>query len=228
MNVQDEMSDNEVLRAASESLSARPVASPPAVQAIMVRGSARRRRRRLSGVAGLSVAAASTALALGVTGVLGPAGRSPGPATIRTVAFTLVSNPNGTATLTINNAELLDPAALQNDLAHYRIRALVTSGSFCTSDPVPAGFSRVVSFYPATPGSRALTPGVHPHPTITFSPAAMPAGTELSFGIFQLGPGQQQATFELINTSSYTCTTVPPAALPANGGAQFRVGPAGS
>jgi hypothetical protein len=222
MKVQDEMSDNEVLRVASESLSARPVASPPAVQAIMVRGRARR-RRRLSGVAGLSVAAASTALALGLAGVLGPAGRSPGPATIRTVAFTLVSNPNGTSTLTIDNAKLLDPTTLQNDLARHGIRALVTSGSFCTSDPAPSGFSRVVSFYPATPGNRALTPGVHPHPTITFSPAAMPAGTELSFGIFQLGPGQQQATFELINTGSYTCATTPPSP-PADGGAQILYG----
>ena len=60
-----------------------------------------RRRHRLSAVAGLSVAgaAAGTALALGLTGVLGPA-RTPG--TIRTASFTLASNSNGTATLTIN------------------------------------------------------------------------------------------------------------------------------
>ena len=115
MNVHDEMSDTEVLRAASESLSGLPVASPPDVEAVMARGRARR-RRRLSAVAGVSVAAAAagTALALGLTGVLGPA-RTPG--TIRTVAFTLVSNSDGTATLTINPKELLDPAALQSDLA---------------------------------------------------------------------------------------------------------------
>ena len=86
MNVHDEMSDNEVLRAASDSLSGIPMASPPDVEAIMARGRARR-RRRLAGVAGLSVAgaAAGTALALGLTGALGPA-RTPG--TIRTAAFT--------------------------------------------------------------------------------------------------------------------------------------------
>ena len=87
-------------------------------------------------------AAAGTALALGLTGVLGPA-RTPG--TIRTAAFTLVSNANGTATLTINPKELLDPAALQSDLAQYGIPAKVTSGSLCSSDPAPAGFSQVVS-----------------------------------------------------------------------------------
>ena len=58
MNVHDEMSDNEVLRAASESLSAMPMATPPDVEAIMARGRAHR-RRRLSAVAGLSVAAAA-------------------------------------------------------------------------------------------------------------------------------------------------------------------------
>lgn len=76
----------------------------------------------------------ATALALGLTGVLGPAAARP-PSTIRTVSFTLVSNQNGTATLTINPKELLDAAALQNDLQQDGIPAMVTSGSFCSSDP---------------------------------------------------------------------------------------------
>ena len=140
MNVHDEMSDNEVLRAASDSLSAIPMANPPDVEAIMARGRARR-RHRLSAVAGLSVAAAAvgTALVLGLTGVLGPARTS---GTIRTASFTLVSNPNGTAALTISPKELLDPAALQSDLAQYGIPAKVTTGSFCSSDPAPAAFRR--------------------------------------------------------------------------------------
>jgi hypothetical protein len=210
MNVHDEMSDTEVLRAASDSLSGIPVASPPDVAAIMARGRARR-ARRLSAVAGVSVAgaAAGTALALGLTGVLGPAGA---PGTIRTAAFTLVSNANGTATLTINPKELLDPAALQSDLAKYGIPAKVTSGSFCSSDPPPAGFSQVVSFQPAGPGT--VTPQSGMQPTITIDPSAMPAGAELSFGYFQLSSGtysgEQQAELVLINTNSYTCTSTPP------------------
>jgi hypothetical protein len=227
VNVHDEMSDNEVLRAASMSLSGIPMASPPDVEAMMARGRARR-WRRLSGVAGLSVAVAGTALALGLTGVLG-AGPARAPGTIRTVSFTLVSNSNGTATLTINPSELLDAAALQNDLQQYGIPAMVTSGSFCSSDPAPAGFSQVVSFYPPPPvsGFAQLQKGVRP--TVTFNPAAMPAGTELSFGDFQLSSGRQQADFVLINTSSYTCTNTPPP--PPPGGAQLQdggAGPAGS
>ena len=205
MNVHDEMSDNEVLRAASDSLSAIPVASPPDVEAIMARGRARR-RHRLSAVASVSVAAAAgTALALGLTGVPGPA-RTPG--TIRTAAFTLVSNSDGTATLTINPKELLDPAALQSDLAQYGIPAKVTSGSFCSSDPAPAGFSQVVPGQPAGSGTRTPQPVVQP--TITIDPSAMPAGAELSIGYFQLSSGEQQANVVLIDTSSYTCTSTPP------------------
>jgi len=208
MNVHDEMSDNEVLRAASDSLSAIPMAGPPDVGPIMAKGRARR-RRRLSSVAGLSVAAAGTALALGLTGVLGPA-RTAG--TIQTASFTLVSNPNGTATLTINPKELLDPAALQGSLAQYGIPAKVTSGSFCSSDPTPAGFSQVVSSYPA--GASTATPQNGVQPTITIDPAAMPAGTELSIGNFQLSSGeysgQRQADFVLIDTGSYTCSSTPP------------------
>jgi len=209
MNVHDEMSDNEVLRAASGSLSAMPMASPPDVEAIMARGRARR-RRRLSAVAGLSVAA-GTALALGLTGVLGSAPPG-GQGTIRTAAFTLASNANGTATLTISPGELLDPAALQSDLAQYGIPAKVTTGSICTSDPAPAGFSQVVSSYPA--GESTATPQNGVQPAITIDPSAMPAGTELSVGDFQLSsgeyPGQQQADFVLIDTSSYTCSSTPP------------------
>jgi hypothetical protein len=208
VNVHDEMSDREVLRTVAESLSAMPVASPPDVEAITARGSARR-RRRLSAVAGLSVAgaAAATALTLGLTGVLGQA-----PGTIRTAAFTLVSNSNGTATLTISPKQLLDPAALQADLAQYGIPAKVTAASICTSDPAPAGFSQVVSSSPGGPSTATPTPVSDP--TITIDPAAMPAGTELSVGDFQLSTGQysgeQQADFILIDTSSYTCSTTPP------------------
>ena len=170
-------------------------------------GAGRARRHRLSAVAGLSVAAAAagTALVLGLTGVLGPARTS---GTIRTASFTLVSNPNGTATLTISPKELLDPAALQGDLVHYGIPAKVTTGSFCSSDPAPTGFSQVVSSHPAGPDTATPKPVVRP--TITIDPAAMPAGTELSVGDFQLSSGEQQADFVLIDTSSYTCSSTPP------------------
>lgn len=165
------------------------------------------KRRRRAGFTGLGVAgaAAGTALALGLTSVLGPA-RPPG--TIKTASFTLVSNANGTATLTINPKELLDPAALQNDFQQYGIPAVVTTGSLCTSDSAPAGFSQAVTS--PGPGTGEGTPQSGEQPTITIDPSAIPAGTELSVGDFQLSSGEQLADFVLINTNSYTCSNTPP------------------
>jgi hypothetical protein len=172
-------------------------------------------------------AAAATALALGLglSGVIGSAPAHP-TATIRTAAFTLVEHANGTATLTLNPKVLFEPGTLQRDLRQDGIPALVTSGSFCSSHPALAGFSRVVFVYPF---SLRLGPGKH-HlrgaPSITINPAAMPAGTELSFGFFQLGPDVRQADSELINTSSYSCaSTPPPLAVPLVHGLLFQVGP---
>ena len=116
---------------------------------------------------------------------------------------------DGTTTLIINPRVLLEPSTLQGDLEHDGIRAMVTVGSFCSSDPAPAGFLQVMSF----PGSPA-DPG--PVGAVTIDPAAMPAGTELSFGIFQLATSQQ-TSFALIDTGSYTCTSTAPTRPPYHG-----------
>lgn len=166
-------------------------------------------RRRLA--AGITAAAASAAVVLGL-GLSGAFGSSPTRATgtIRTPAFTLTSYSDGTDTLTINPGELLDPTALQNDFQQYGIPAVVTTGSLCTSAPAPAGFSQAVT---SPTGTGEGSPSGN-QPTITIDPSAIPAGTELSVGDFQLasGPaaGEQQADFVLIDTSSYTCSNIPP------------------
>jgi hypothetical protein len=173
-------------------------------------------RRRLAGVTAVA-AAGSVVLGLGLSGALGSApGRAPGAVgsapgggsgTIRTAAFTLTRNANGTDTLTINPGVLLDPGTLQDDLTQYGIPAKVTVGSFCSSDPGPGGFSQVVTFAPADAGRS----GPVRNPTVTINPAAMPTGTELSFGNFQLADGQETA-FALIDTNAYTCTSTAPSA----------------
>jgi hypothetical protein len=202
------------LTAARESLTEVHMTMP--LDTIVRRGRARRRRHKLIGVAGTAVAAAA---AVGLTGVIGTA-----PAhhagTIRTAAFTIVSHANGTATLTINPQVLFDPSTLQSDLRQDGIPAVVTVGSFCSSDLAPPGFSRVVSFQPQLQGN-----GGRQHirnPTITIDPAAMPAGTKLSFGNFQLSTSQQ-TSIALIDTNSYTCTSTVPT-TPPPGGAILRYG----
>jgi len=147
-------------------------------------------------------------LGLGLTGAFGSA-PARGTGTIRTAAFTLVEHANGTATLTIKPGSILDPDTLQNDLRHYGIPAIVTTGRFCSSDPIPPGFSQVVTG--------------HKQPrTITINPAAMPAGTELSFGNFRVAAGPETA-IQLIDTNSYICTSTAPTDPPPSG---VMVGPA--
>jgi hypothetical protein len=62
-----------------------------------------------------------------------------------------------------------------------------------------------------------------PERTMTINPAQMPAGTELSFGNFQLASGEQ-AVCALIDTSSFTCASTAPATPPPGGG-EFSFSP---
>jgi hypothetical protein len=227
MSDTDQITDSAELRELRDFLSGVAMPERPRLEAIAARGRAHRRHRR-SRAAGMSVVgvAAATALAFAVTGANAPAPghgtiRTLAPGTIRTAAFNIVKNPNGKATLTLNPNEFLDPATLQSDLAKYGIPAKVTSGSFCSSDPAPTGFSQVVSL-PPHEAPVAPQPGVEP--TITFNPAAMPAGTELSFGFFQLTGGGQQASFALIDTSSYSCASTAPGPAGPPEGAQLVYG----
>ena len=182
-------------------------ARPPAAAEIIRQGDRRRRRSRtrqsLGGLSAAGVVGAGVALGVGLTG----SAPTHATGTIRTAAFTLVNNANGTATLTINNNVLFEPGTLQADLTQDGIPAKVTVGSFCSSDPAPAASSQVVSVQPGE------------EPTVTINPAAMPAGTELSFGNFQ-NANAGRTFLVLIDTNSYTCTSTAPAVLP-HGSAVF-------
>jgi hypothetical protein len=162
--------------------------------------------------AGIAVATAAAAVVLGL-GLTGAFDSAPAPArgvgAIRTAAFTLVEHANGTATLTIKPGSILNPDTMRNDLRQYGIPAIVPTGSFCSSDPTPPGFSQVVT-------------GQKQPRTITINPAAIPPGTELSFGNFQVAAGPETA-IQLIDTNSYTCTSTAPTAPPPGG---VMVGPA--
>jgi hypothetical protein len=219
MSDRDQLTNNAELHRLSGSMSGVAVPEPPPLDAIMARGEARRRHRRYS-VACLFLAGAGIAAAL----VVGPTGAPASPASsrapaasrtlgaIHTAAYTIVLNSDGTASLTIDPNEMFDPATLQSDLDQYGIPARVTVGSFCTSDPAPAGLPQVVSY---ESGEQA---------TITIDPTAMPAGTELSFGEFELRMGGvEMATYALIDKGSYTCSNDLPTSSPSQGGL-FTIG----
>ena len=223
MNHDEHPNDSTLTRELRDSLSELAAPERPPLAAITNRGRAHQ-RRRLAGFAGLGGAglAVGTALALGLTGVLGAApARSTG--TIRTAAFTLTRNANGTDTLTLTNSQMFDPAALQRALARHGIRALVKTGTYCSSNPAAPdpGSIGVLTVQLAngtplpkpSPAVKTVVPANFvPADIVTvINPAAMPSGTELFFGYFNSDHG---LFFDLIYTSSYTCSNGQPPATP--------------
>lgn len=207
MNIHEQMSDNEVLHAVAESLSALPVPEPPEAKAVMARGRTRRHRRR-AGI-GLAGTAAAVASALGLASALA-GGSAPALATgtIRTTAFTLVKNENGTVTLTLTMSQMFNPKALQQALAQDGIPALVKIGTDCSSPSGSAGsVSAILSVQ--LPDGRPVTGPLGtqipvPHDAVNvINPTAIPVGTELFFDF----TGEHELITKLINIGSYTCVS---------------------
>jgi hypothetical protein len=173
-------------------------------------------------VLGLGLSGALGAVTNGRTGTIRGTGTIRSAGTIRTAAFTLTSNANGTDTLTLTHSQMFNPAALQQALAQRGIRALVKTGTYCSSNPAapdPSGIGVLtVQLANGTPLPKPSS-AVKTVPPADFIPAdivtvinpkAMPSGTELFFGYFNRDHG---LFFDLIYTSSYTCSNgLPPGA----------------
>ena len=203
---------DDVLLQARDALSEARMETP--VEAILATGRSRRHRRRLAQLS--AAVAASGALALGLAAVVGSGSPAPALGTIRTAAFTLARNANGTASLKLNQDQVFDPAVLQQALARDGIPALVQTGIFCRSTPAPPS-SGVLSIQlpngqpvPIT-GRRSPVP---PDAVTVINQAAMPAGTELSFTYVN---HDRVLTGSLIDTAAHACSSVPPAGLPPAG-----------
>jgi hypothetical protein len=186
------------------------------VETILATGQSRRRRRRLTQLT--AAAAAGGALALGLATVLGSGRPAPAPQAIRTAAFTLARNANGTTSLTLNLHQVFDPAALQQALARDGIPALVQTGTYCTSNPAPPSNGVLSVQLPDGSPVTKSTPG-HPSPVppdavTVINPAAMPAGTELSF---TYSNNNHYLNGGLIYTAAHTCSSTPPAGPPSAG-----------
>jgi hypothetical protein len=199
---------DDVLLVARDALSGARMETP--VEAILATGQSRRHRRRLVQLS--AAVAASGALALGLATVVGSGNPAPAPGTIRTAAFTLALNANGTASLTLNQDQVFDPAALQQALSRDGIPALVQAGTYCTSTPAPPSSGVLSVQLPDGSPVAKSTPG-HPSPVppdavTVINPAAMPAGTELSF---TYSNDNHDLTAGLIYTAAHTCSSTPPA-----------------
>ena len=200
-----------VLIQARDSLSAGRLAKPPPVEEILARSRGQRHRRRLTGVC-VAGTAGVAALALGLAGVFGGHGPARSETTIRTAAFTLAKNDNGTATLTLTQDQAFNPSALQQALEQDGIPALVATDSYCTSNPGTPSAAWAATLSLQLPDGTPVSPDQPvPSDAVTvINPAAMPAGTELFFGYFN---DTSMLTGNLIYTSSYTCSPNPPAGI---------------
>jgi hypothetical protein len=159
--------NDDVLGSVKESLAEVRMDMP--VETIVAGGRARLRRRRTAALAaGVAVTAG---LAAGVP-ALHAGGSAPPSSGVQLAAFTLVSNPNGTETLTLTKGATLDPDRLRTALAGAGIPAIVRVGSFCESDRDVQGLDQALSAEKRDDGQVVLI----------FKPSAMPAGTEFSIG----------------------------------------------
>jgi hypothetical protein len=163
-------------------------------KAILAR-SRSRQRRRLAQLSTAGVAAAGV-LVLGLTGVFSSGSHAPSRAvgTIRTAAFTLTSNADGTDTLTLK--QLRNPRALQQALSKDGIQARVQTGSLCSSSPAPRNNGAISGQKKPGPAQWVMV----------INPAKMPPGTELSFSY--LYHGSTLAT-GLIDENAHTCSPYP-------------------
>jgi hypothetical protein len=207
------MNDNDVLDRVSQSVSGVRMSVP--VEEILARARVQR-RRRLSGM-GAAAAAAGTALAVALLAATGSGG-SPAPdrsATPRLMAFTVTTGPNGSTALTLRKgaAYRLDPDALRRALAEHGIPAVVNVGRMCDTDPEPIGLDQVISSHRLADGSVFTT----------FTPAAMPAGSEISIGYFP-----SFTTFALVeHGAALHCSAEPGAAAGTGSGPHVQPVPAG-
>ncbi len=193
------MSDNDVLDWVKGGMSEIHMHTP--VEAIRGRGRARR-RRRFSRRAGAGVAI-GLGLALAVSAFTG-SGSAPSPHAARPaqlMAFTLVSHPDGTATLTLTKGQIPDPSVLRQQLAQAGVPAVVMVGSRCDSEGGdPPGLDEVVS-------SKRLMDGTV---VLVITPSAIPQGSELAIGFFSNGQ-----TWNLVAADApLTCTSAAPSPGP--------------
>jgi hypothetical protein len=170
-------------------------------------------RRTRYAVAGVATAAAVAIAALGINAAGGgspapvparPDGPGANPSAgvhIHVAAFSVDTSPAGTVTLTLTQGQVFDPAAMEHALAQAGVPAVVTVGSVCT---VPGSYSD------GLPAVISRSPGRNGHSVTIISPAAIPAGEELSFGYFAVPGGGGLHVSLVPEHTRLTCTATPP------------------
>jgi hypothetical protein len=215
-----ELNDSAVLSAVRDSVSAVPMPAAPHLEAITARGR-RRQRRRVAGlsVAGAGACAALVAVLAAGSGPAVPAGRPdsagsappPRASAAQLTAFTVVADSDGSTTLTLYPAQVINPDAVRQALAEHGIPALVTAGKFCRTADQPApgvGQVAVLPGQPLRPEGHPANRGERPG-AIVIHGSAIPRGVKLSIG-YRQDPQSREISFTLIKAGApLTCTAIP-------------------
>jgi hypothetical protein len=162
------------LTTARDSLTEVHMATP--LHTIVRHGRARRRRHRLTGLAGAAVVAVGTVLAAtALLSAVHPASHQP---RVQLAAWTVVKQPGGVIHVTIR--ELHNPAGLQAALRADGVPASVSfgNGQQTACRPYPGGGFR-------TSANPALINGVFPGPGVNIRPSALPNGTGVLLAFLQ-------------------------------------------
>ena len=216
------MNDDDVLTQVREALPAIHMQTP--VEQIIARGQSRRRRRvalRIAAAVSVTGVAATLALSAAMTGssdaahTRTTAAHGAQPLNIRTVAYTITSNADGTVTVWTKQAYFDDPTGLQAALRNAGFPVLIKVGEFCRGPNDdgyldPSGQGRGVQ--------AVMTPGDNSNGDVvfTFDPKAMPADTELFIGYLSqaqlaVTDGRPGSVERLVPTNTpLICTTQAP------------------
>ena len=168
------------------------------------------RRSRPSRPALLGVAVSAAAVAIAVAAAVVSTGASGGPGDVAAggvhvhlADFSVDTNPNGTVTLALSEAQILNPDALRQTLTQAGVPAMVTVGSFCYNPVVPDrdALSQAFTMEAAGPGEAAV---------IVINPSKLPAGSTLAVGYVMNG-AIGKPHFELLTAGApVTCSSDPP------------------
>jgi hypothetical protein len=132
------------------------------------------KRRALIAVAGCAAAVAvAVGAAVAVNGAHGAPQRiTTSQVHVHLADFSVDTNPSGTVTVTLNRAQILDPAALGQALSRAGVPAKITIGSACYNPQPDRGPQPVGLLQPGPAGTSV----------IVITPSKMPAGSTLAIG----------------------------------------------
>jgi len=173
------------------------------------RSERRRSRPTRRALIGVAAGGAAAAVAIGAAVASNGTGGAPrhveaSQVHVHLADFSVDTNPGGTVTVTLSQAQILDPDALRQALAQAGIPAKVTPDSFCYN-PVRDrdGLFQAVAFNRPGPGKTS---------DVVITPSKLPAGSTLAIGYAHPpAGGSGKPSFELLTAGApVACSSSPP------------------